>query len=88
MRLLTYWGSATSCRVRGSLDLKGIADEAVPVDQVVGEQNADNDTALNQGRSVPTLVLDDGTALTRIEARCPPLPTFDLVRPENHPDAN
>ena len=65
MRLYTYWRSTTSYRVRIALNLKGIAYEAVPVDLVKGQQGAADYAALNPGRGVPTLVLDDGTVLTQ-----------------------
>lgn len=65
MRLYTYWRSTTSYRVRIALNLKGIACEAVPVNLAAGEQNAAAYAALNPGRGVPTLVLDDGRALVQ-----------------------
>lgn len=65
MRLYTYWRSTTSYRVRIALNLKGIAWQAVPVDLVAGEQHAADYAALNPGRGVPTLVLDDGTVLVQ-----------------------
>ncbi len=65
MRLFTYWRSTTAYRVRIALNLKGIAYEAVPVNLVSGEQGAAEYVALNPGRGVPTMVLDDGTVLTQ-----------------------
>lgn len=65
MKLFTYWRSTTSYRVRIALNLKGVAYEAVPVNLVAGEQNAAAYAALNPGQGVPTLVLDDGTALVQ-----------------------
>ncbi|MCV2869289.1 maleylacetoacetate isomerase [Defluviimonas sp. WL0002] len=65
MKLFTYWRSTTSYRVRIALNLKGIAFDAVPVNLVAAEQNTAAYTALNPGQGVPTLVLDDGTALVQ-----------------------
>lgn len=65
MKLFTYWRSTTSYRVRIALNLKGIAYDAVPVNLVAGEQNGAAYTVLNPGQGVPTLVLDDGTALVQ-----------------------
>jgi maleylacetoacetate isomerase len=51
--------------VRAVLNLKGVPYETVPVDLVAGDQKTDAYAALNPGKGVPTLVLDDGTALTQ-----------------------
>ena len=65
MKLYTYWRSTTSYRVRIAMNLKGLAYEPVPVNLVAGDQRAPEYTALNPIAGVPTLVLDDGTALTQ-----------------------
>ena len=65
MKLFSYWRSTTSYRVRAALNLKGVAYETEPVDLVAGAQSAPEYLALNPGAGVPTLVLDDGTALTQ-----------------------
>lgn len=65
MRLFTYWRSTTSYRVRVALNLKGLAYVPVPVNLVEGAQKAPEYVALNPGRGVPTLVLEDGTVLTQ-----------------------
>ncbi|WP_417210401.1 maleylacetoacetate isomerase [Antarctobacter sp.] len=65
MRLYTYWRSTTSYRVRIALNLKGLTFETAPVNLVAGEQGATDYVALNPGRGVPTLVLEDGTVLTQ-----------------------
>lgn len=65
MRLYSYWRSTTSYRVRAALNLKGLAYETLPVDLVAGGQHAAEYTALNAGKGVPTLLLDDGTVLTQ-----------------------
>ncbi len=63
VKLFTYWRSTTSYRVRIALNLKGIDCELSPVDLLAGEQKDEHYTMLNPGMVVPTLVLDDGTAL-------------------------
>ncbi|MEP5151893.1 maleylacetoacetate isomerase [Planktotalea sp.] len=65
MKLYSYWRSTTSYRVRAALNLKGVAYETIPVDLVAGDQGSDAYRALNAGAGVPTLVLEDGTALTQ-----------------------
>jgi maleylacetoacetate isomerase len=65
MKLYTYWRSSTSYRVRIALNLKGVAHEAVPVDLAAGAQSAPDYAALNPGKGVPSLVLEDGTAFTQ-----------------------
>ncbi|WP_185804989.1 maleylacetoacetate isomerase [Pontivivens nitratireducens] len=65
MKLYSYWRSTTSYRVRAALNLKRLAYETIPVDLVAGDQNAPEYAALNAGKGVPTLVLDDGAVLTQ-----------------------
>lgn len=65
MRLYSYSRSTTSYRVRAALNLKGVAYETVPIDLVAGDQRAADYARLNPGKGVPTLVLEDGTALTQ-----------------------
>ncbi|MBL4628449.1 MAG: maleylacetoacetate isomerase [Roseicyclus sp.] len=65
MILHSYWRSTTSYRVRAALNLKGVAYSQVAVDLVAGDQCRADYAALNPGLGVPTLVLDDGTALTQ-----------------------
>jgi len=65
MKLYSYWRSTTSYRVRAALNLKGLAYQIVPVDLACGDQHRPDYTALNAGKAVPTLVLDDGTVLTQ-----------------------
>ncbi|HMQ12585.1 maleylacetoacetate isomerase [uncultured Paracoccus sp.] len=79
MRLFSYWRSTTSYRVRIALNLKGIGYQTVPVNLVAGEQTAPDYAALNPGRGVPTLVLDDCTVLTQSMA------ILDWLE-ETHPD--
>lgn len=65
MILYSYWRSTTSYRVRAALNLKGLAYETRSVNLVAGDQRAIDYTALNPGKGVPALVLDDGTTLTQ-----------------------
>ena len=65
MKLYGYWRSTTSYRVRAALNLKKIAYDQVSVDLVAGEQRGADYLGMNPGGGVPTLVLDDGTALTQ-----------------------
>lgn len=67
MKLYSYWRSTAAYRVRIALNLKGIAHQTAPVHLIRdgGQQHAPDYTALNPMHLVPTLVLDDGTALTQ-----------------------
>lgn len=65
MKLYSYWRSTTSYRVRIALNLKGVSYETVPINLVAGEQRAPDYVALNPGKGVPTLVLDNGEVLTQ-----------------------
>ncbi len=47
------------------MNLKGVSYETVPVNLVAGDQRTPDYVALNPGKGVPTLVLDDGTVLTQ-----------------------
>src|ERR1700687_3601538 len=60
--------SPTSRRVRIYLAEKGISMPIVPVDLGAREQLSDAYAAINPRRVVPTLVLDDGTAIGEVPA--------------------
>lgn len=79
MTLYSYWRSTTSFRVRAALNLKGFDCRIVPVDLVAGAQRQADYMELNPIGGVPTLVLDDGTALTQSLAI---LDYLDATRPE------
>lgn len=68
MKLYGYWRSTSSYRLRIALAVKGIAPEQAFVHLVRGEQKSEAYRALNPQGRVPTLVLDDGTALTQSPA--------------------
>jgi glutathione S-transferase len=63
LKLYHSAASPNSRRVRIFLAEKGIAISLVPVDLAKGEQHSDTYRAINPRRVVPTLVLDDGTAI-------------------------
>ncbi|KQI72989.1 maleylacetoacetate isomerase [Loktanella sp. 5RATIMAR09] len=65
LTLYSYWRSTTSYRVRVALNLKGLSYRTVPVDLVAGDQHAPDYAAKNPIKGVPTLMLEDGTALTQ-----------------------
>lgn len=65
LKLYTYWRSTTSYRVRIALNMKGLAYESHPVNLVKGVQRSAEYQAMNPGKGVPVLELDDGTVLTQ-----------------------
>jgi maleylacetoacetate isomerase len=70
MILHGYWRSGAAYRVRIGLNLKGVPYDQVSVHLVKngGEQNSPAYKALNPHGRVPTLVLDDGTAIVQSSA--------------------
>ena len=79
MKLYQSNGSPNSRRVRIFLAEKGISMPMVPVDLGAREQFSDAYAAINPRRVVPTLVLDDGTAIGEI-------PAIQRYIEEVHPD--
>lgn len=65
MKLYGYWRSSASYRVRIALALKDLAYEYEPVNLLKGEQAAADYTRYNPGALVPTLVTDDGAAISQ-----------------------
>ena len=65
MKLYSYWRSTTSYRVRIVLNLKGFDYEIAPVNLIKGEQRRPEYSAMNPGRGVPMLELEDGTRLSQ-----------------------
>ena len=61
-------GSPNSRRVRIFLAEKGLSIPQVPVDLGKGEQHSAAYRAINPRRVVPTLVLEDGTAIGEVPA--------------------
>ena len=68
MKLYQSDTSPNSRRVRIFLAEKGISMPTVPVDLGAREQFSDAYAAINPRRVVPTLVLDDGTAIGEVPA--------------------
>ena len=68
LKLYHSAASPNSRRVRIFLAEKGIAIPVVPVDLAKGEQHSDAYRAINPRRVVPTLELDDGTAIGEVLA--------------------
>src|SRR3984957_1597519 len=68
MKLYHFASSPNSRRVRIFLAEKGISIPLVTVDLGKGEQHSDAYRAINPRRVVPTLVLEDGTAIGEVLA--------------------
>src|SRR6266849_1073686 len=68
LRLYNSAASPNSRRIRIFLAEKGIAIPVVPVDLAKGEQHSDAYRAINPRQVVPTLVLEDGTAIGEVPA--------------------
>jgi glutathione S-transferase len=68
LKLYQSNGSPNSRRVRIFLAEKGISVTQVPVDLGAKEQFSDSYVAINPRRVVPTLVLEDGTAIGEVPA--------------------
>jgi len=68
MKLYQSSASPNSRRVRIFLAEKAISMPIVPVDLAAKEQFSDAYAAINPRRVVPTLVLDDGTAIGEVPA--------------------
>jgi maleylacetoacetate isomerase len=63
MKYYGFWRSLAACRVRIALALKGVKAEEIPVNLMQGEQLKPEYRAVNAQGVVPTLMLDDGSAL-------------------------
>ena len=68
MKLYHSASSPNSRRVRILLAEKGLSIPLVTVDLGKGEQHSDAYRAINPRRVVPTLVLEDGTAIGEVPA--------------------
>src|ERR1700684_1674051 len=68
LKLYQSAGSPSSRRVRIFLAEKGLKLTLVPVDLGKGEQRSDKYRLINPREMVPTLVLDDGTAIGEVLA--------------------
>jgi glutathione S-transferase len=79
MKLYQSNASPNSRRVRIFLAEKGISIPVVPVDLAAKEQFCDAYAAINPRRVVPTLLLDDGTAIGEV-------PVIQRYLEEIHPE--
>jgi glutathione S-transferase len=70
MKLYHSASSPNSRRVRIFLAEKGLSIPLVAVDLGKGEQHSDAYRAINPRRVVPTLMLEDGTAIGEVPAIC------------------
>lgn len=70
IKLYQSAGSPNSRRVRIFLAEKGLSIPLIPVDLGKGEQHVEAYRAINPRRVVPTLVLEDGTAVGEVPAIC------------------
>jgi glutathione S-transferase len=68
LKLYQSNGSPNSRRIRIFLAEKGVAATQIPVDLGAKEQFSDAYVAINPRRVVPTLVLEDGTAIGEVPA--------------------
>jgi glutathione S-transferase len=68
LKLYQSSGSPNSRRVRIFLAEKGLEIPLIPVDLGKGEQHTDAYRAINPRRVVPTLVIEDGTAIGEVPA--------------------
>ncbi|SEC96877.1 glutathione S-transferase family protein [Bradyrhizobium erythrophlei] len=70
MKLYHSGASPNSRRVRIFLTEKGLSIPLIAVDLGKGEQHSDAYRVINPRRVVPTLVLEDGTAIGEVPAIC------------------
>src|SRR5712691_6636396 len=70
LKLYHSTSSPNSRRVRMFLAEKGLTVPLAPLDLAKGEQHSDAYRAINPRRVVPTLVLEDGTAIGEVPAIC------------------
>lgn len=78
MTLFSYWRSTTAFRVRAVLNLKAFDYRLAPLDLSAGQHFSDDYVAINPGKGVPALMLDDGRVLTQSLAI---IDYLDAIRP-------
>ena len=70
MKLYTYDPAPNPQRLAHFLKYKGIEIEPQQVDMLSGEQLGDDYAAINPDKTLPALVLDDGTVLAEVIGQC------------------
>ena len=80
LKLYHSTASPNSRRVRIFLAEKGLKVPLVSVDLGKGEQHSASYRTINPRRVVPTLVLDDGTAIALFRGRHHTLVTLDFAK--------
>lgn len=70
MKLYTFEPAPNPKRVHLFMQFKGIEMEIIPVDMMTGEQRSEEYGRINPLRTLPALVLDDGTLLTEVISIC------------------
>jgi maleylacetoacetate isomerase len=65
IRMYGFWRSSAAFRVRIAFNLKRLAFQEQMIDIDAGEQHSPAYRALNPQAAVPTVIFDDGTALTQ-----------------------
>ena len=68
MKLHSYWRSSAAYRVRIALNIKGLSYDYLPVNLLERQHKDPAYLAVNPAGLVPTLVLDDGRALSQSTA--------------------
>ena len=70
MKLYTYDPAPNPQRLANFLKYKGIEIETHQVDMMSGEQLGEDYAAINPDKTLPALVLDDGTVLAEVIGQC------------------
>ena len=70
MKLYTYDPAPNPQRLGNFLKYKGIEIETQQVDMMSGEQLGEDYAAVNPDKTLPALVLDDGTVLAEVVGQC------------------
>lgn len=82
LTLYTYFRSSCSARVRTAANLKDIRLEFRYVNLLKDEQCSDAYTAVNGCKTVPTLIIEEGTQVTKIQQSVAILEYFEEAFPD------